>query len=474
MTRTLYTWLMSAVTGLCTVILATPLQAQDAHEDKPSEAAIKKAAELHKEQAKKHADNKDMLLLPGLVADRKNQRVEIYVETTSAIHNSVVEFFVIGKNSSHGYEALTWSFAGAADIHRALEFIGMKAGLPIDYSKLRFVAKGERVVASLRPIEHPDERLRLETILTDSRTERPLPEDGFIFSGSIKVPSPDSESNMVFAAEAYDPFSIIPVFNNSFSVMDVPWTMNQNDVYENVHTDDHGLKSHELMVLVLEPEFTDGRSRVKELELRIGGDEGFALKDADDKTLNEEPTFEAVLNALHGLLEGGQSPYLSPRFDPEIKLGNIQKVCAVLEILQSGSGVKIEPPKEGRVYYKAFLPDPEGRTVEERITQPWELHLDLEKPEEAAALQIHEAYWKAGSSYPEITKHRFDVTNAGDIRREMDGYIEKMQKAGSRPPPRVILIYAHSEMKYESVLKWINPLLSTHSTIYIYLEEEDE
>jgi hypothetical protein len=89
-----------------------------------------------------HADNPDILVLPGLVADRRGKHVDLMIESTGLGANEACEYLLVGPGSDHAYEALLWSFASPADIHTALRFIGMPTGSPFDPSSLRYWSKG--------------------------------------------------------------------------------------------------------------------------------------------------------------------------------------------------------------------------------------------------------------------------------------------------------------------------------------------
>jgi hypothetical protein len=451
-----------------------PIHALAQADEKPSQELLEKVITLHKENLKTYANNENMLVLPGLLADKKNQRVEVYIQITDSAGTGDVEFFVVGHESSHGYEALSWSFARPSAIHEALQFIGMKPGLPVDYRKLRFVAKGERVEASIRPLGNAEEMIRLEECMKDVRTEKPPVERGFIYTGSMMVPPSQDATNLVMAADFYDPYSIIPMFNDPFAVMDVPWTMSQGEVFENLVSAGHGLKPKTLMVLVLEPQQKDGQGGPLELVLHIDAEKGFMLQDSKGKTLNKEPVLEQVINTLADSLEKGFTPHLRPDFDPMLKLSSIRDVSGIIDLLKVQTAVMIEPPEEGQLYYKAFMPDDAGRKVEDRITQPWELHFSSTNKQDAATLVIHQETWIAGKLDPELTKLEWKVSNGNEIKKQIETYLDELKKSDKRIPPAVILVYAPRDMLYKDVLDWLKPVLPTHKTVYIYLDEKSD
>ena len=121
---------------------------QDTYDDfGPQPQGAKKAAERYVANQKKYADNEDVLVLPGLVAKRQEGRVEILIESTGVTSGDATEFLVVYTESSHGYETLFWSHAKPSDIHRALEFIGLRAGGASNPAALRFWSKGARINA---------------------------------------------------------------------------------------------------------------------------------------------------------------------------------------------------------------------------------------------------------------------------------------------------------------------------------------
>ena len=89
------------------------------HEENKQEAV-----RAYESNRKKHAGDTNILVRPGLVADKKARRVEVMVERTALQPNAPCEFTVIDETSDHGYEALLISFAKPSEVHRALQFIG--------------------------------------------------------------------------------------------------------------------------------------------------------------------------------------------------------------------------------------------------------------------------------------------------------------------------------------------------------------
>ena len=94
------------------------------------------------------ADTNRFFVAKGVLADREKGTVEVDAFTTGTQPGSICEFYLITINSGHDYEAVFQTFALASDIAKAFEFLGVPAGSPVAYPKMRFWSAGERVAAT--------------------------------------------------------------------------------------------------------------------------------------------------------------------------------------------------------------------------------------------------------------------------------------------------------------------------------------
>ena len=145
------------------ILFASPLSAQDEtpFKTKPQghEQNKQHATRAYESNRKKHAGDTNILVRPGLVADKRARRVEVMVERTALQPNAPCEFTVIDESSDHGYEALLLSFAKPSEVHRALQFIGTEPGESFDPNSLRYWPKGEPFVLSIVRTNDPPLRL---------------------------------------------------------------------------------------------------------------------------------------------------------------------------------------------------------------------------------------------------------------------------------------------------------------------------
>jgi hypothetical protein len=170
-----------------------------------------------------------MLVLPGLLADRRARRVEVLAECTGLSANETVEFLLIDQGGSHGYEAMLWSLARPSDVDRALEFIGLRRGASVNPAVPRVWSDGDRVQLTVLPAD--GKSFPIEQLILDIQTEKTLPEEGFVFAGSLTVPSADGKEPAAYAADVYDPRSLASIYNEAISVLDVPRRVDKGEAY---------------------------------------------------------------------------------------------------------------------------------------------------------------------------------------------------------------------------------------------------
>jgi len=455
--------------------------------DRPKNAA--RVSQIDRANLSRYKDTADVLVLPGLIARRNEQRVEILAEATGLARGTVVEFLLIDSTSGKGYESLLWSFARPSDVHKALIFIGMKPGEPFNAAGLRFWPKGERVllsVAAKSPSSNDSPPRRLETLVMDKRQKTTLPKVGFVFTGSFMVNKPGENSRRAYAADVVTPKSIASLYNDPTTVLDVPRRARQSDVYGSlVVGPGYDFAKNELLTINLAPEHKNGRQRVKDLVLEVrqvarkavmetdsAPPVEFLLKDKTEKMLTERPALPAVLGKLDSLIKSGHDPYVSIRFGDALPLGHVQKVCRVAALIDTDSGIRVEPPEPGQLYYRAFLPDNEYLDRENRIIQPWELRLVDREGKISGTLTLYESVFRSDRSAPEMKTTTFEIDAPRSIRRRLDADAARRKEAGRRAGPPVLLVFGDKNLTYGKLLEFLEPALTTHNAIHVFFDPQ--
>ena len=443
-------------------------------EDTPAPSVREKnraaAGNAYQENLEKYKGNADMLVLPGLVADRKEKRVVVQAETTALHEGEIAEFALIGENSGHDYEALALSFAKPSAVHKALEFIGMQAGKPCSEPKQQFWPKGERVLMSFaRGAGAP---IRVEKLVDDGRTGAALPESGLVFTGSMTINSADPAGAKAYAADAQGPNAIASNYNEPQTVLDVPRHSPQAVVYQHLRASRNlTFPTNSLIQVIIEPEHKDGTKRVVDLRLEVSprpetagaavSDLAFSLK-AGDKAVTREPTLKSVLEEVSALVAKGHDPFVSLQLDGRLGVKAIRDLCVVLMSIDTEKGLRMEPPLSGHLYYKAFAPDPAFLDRESRIAQPWELDLSVRDAKVGGVLTQIEQIWTDGVARPELKATDYTVATPEALK-------EALAKYGPGLP--VILVKAPPPLSHEQLMTFLTPSLKTHPTVHVFVKE---
>ncbi len=434
-----------------------------------------KALAEYEVNREKHQDNPDKLVRPGLVADRKARTVEVRAESTGLKAGDTVEFLLVDSSSSHGYEAMLWSFAKPSDVHRALEFIGLKPGASVNPDALRFWPQGDRVILKVRTDR--EEAFRIEELVLDRRNGQTLPEDGFVFAGSMKAPAPDGGDEKVYAADHYDPKSVASIYNESTAVLDVPRQVNQGEAYgHQVVNPERALEGGTLLTVVMTPMPPEALPPRRDLKLSVERPAGaaesvFRLADANGVALAESPapvaTFQAILNTLKEDAE----VYLTLSFGSDIPLSDAAQVCGPTAMLEMMGRVKVNPPAEGELFYRAFVPNRQWRTPAGRPTQPWELHLSREGGAIRGEMVWQETVWpEDGTFTPSYKRHAFAAPNPSAVRERLDDDARERKESGRRSLPNVLLVFAPADLTYGQLMDYVRPALKTHGIVHVFVE----
>ena len=428
------------------------------------------ADRMYQDNIKAHAGNDEVLVLPGLVAKRQQKRVEIIAETTPVSKEEAIEFLVVDAASSHGYESFLWSYAKPSDIRRALDFIGVPAGSAYNPQALQFWSKGERMIASIE--NHAGKAVRLEDIIYDKATQKSLPPKGYVYTGSVLVPDPKDPAKTIMVADQFDPKAVISGFNASAALIEPNWTISQGDAYQRYHIHpDSDYGENEILTLLLEPELVDGKRRVCELKLTIQDPQTFMMTGEEGKPLNHDTSVQGMLEKCLEIKSSGRDPYLTVDFNDELILRDIHQIAKPLAILDQPEGLRIDPPAEGRLYYRSFIPPESWRQPKERMTQSWEVHIDRIAGGLTTRMVIHDEVWKDVSIKPDLQKRTFVAANAEAIMKCIADDAAAKEGSAARLRPRVLFIYAPADLKYRELLNFLQPVIKTHKTVHIYLEE---
>ena len=432
-------------------------------------------ARLFEARQKEYAGNPDALVRPGLVALREggSGRVEIDAQTTEVALNSIVEFGLIVAGTGHDYESLFESFASAKHIDEALKFLGMKPGRNAYAKPMDFWPKGEHVMVSLKGRDGAAD-IPLESLVLDRRDGAAegatLPVRGFVYCGSIPAaPDPEPKEKDAIAADYDGPCSILSTYNEPTTLLDVPRKASQNEVYESfLATPAPNLKVGDLVTLVLTPEPRSAAEgpRVVDLALRLDGTPNgprCLLAKADGTEVARDAELAAVLKDLSSKADRFDQ-FVTLDWADAISFGDAAAAAALLDGADTEGGIRIEAPRNGQPYYRAFLPDSDWLDRSKRPTQPLELRFakDDSGALTATLVSVVEIWPEDGSSLdPEIKATDIPVPS-----------VEALPALAAKTANEIpaLLVYTPASATLGEVLPFVRTLQKTRPNVYFFVE----
>lgn len=403
--------------------------------------------------------------LPRVRVDLAAHTVSFYAEATGNAPREPVEFFLIGEESGNAYEAIAVALADPGQINAGIRMLGLPPGQSANPSATRFWPKGERVIMTFNGI-------RAENLIRDTRTGKPLAASGFVYTGSRMVPDEDGGST-VLAAQSHPPYSIASNYNEPDSLLDVPWQAPQTAVYSHqVLNTDFLFKPGERILVVISPEYPDGKRRVQDLGLAIGAriaadgerttmaDVRFSVTNRTTAThLLENAAIDQLMASFTTMIDDGRDPFVAVTIQSETPLGVLRQTAAILKTIDSENGIRIGPPAPGELYYQAFIPNEKFRHRRDRYIQPWELHLDATG---TGVLTRIDEHWTRGELKPELTTTNIAIGSAEALQQTL---------TTQKPDVRGIYVFAPLSLTYGELMRMIRPVLPTHPHVHVYIEE---
>jgi hypothetical protein len=300
------------------------------------------------------------------------------------------------------------------------------------------------------------------------------------------VPSSEDPRKQVYAADEYQPKSIVALFNSTYSVLEVPYSAVKETVYQNtVINPEHPLPEGALVTLVIEPANKDGSRRVKNLVLQVETGrtpttqltnevERLAslrpqLKDAGT-VLNREENLISVIQTLAALDRKKHDYFVAVNFGDSVTLGQAQSLARILSTIDREQGIRIEPPPTGQLYYRAFTPERELLDREARLFHPWELELSENGGQVSGKLLHVESVWRTDASRSELKFTELAVSDSKSLRKELDAEAENARKSDQRAKAPMIMVFAPSTLTHGQLAKFLAPAMTTHKVVHVYLD----
>lgn len=398
------------------------------------------------------AAEEHLLQLPGVIANRKTKTVRILAESTMVTAGEPLEFVLITAASGHDYESLAMSYALPDDVTKAMAFIGLKPGRPIDYEGLHFFPRGPRVNVELEWTNATGEKqcVSYSQLIKTRESGRVLPHSDVMYTGG----------------SGSAPGSIISLYNEPLTLFDVPRVAPQGDVYgEQELNVVLRIPPYQLVELRLSARYADGKLRQLDRVVRMQqgkASTAFVVEDPDGGQLLKG-NFAALLAYFEKGISHGYDYYLTIIPDADMSLVELRKYYELFRRFDREGVLHLDPVK-GQLFYQALLPDEQYRKREDRYTQPWELRLTLgaDKLLHGNLARIEELYNDEGERT--LRCSRWDVDNAEAVKKRVGQFPEGVGNG--------LFVLVDADIKYGLLQNYLADLSAFFPGIFVYFTEK--
>jgi hypothetical protein len=223
------------------------------------------------------------------------------------------------------------------------------------------------------------------------------------------------------------------------------------------------------------PRPSDGKPPARNFRLLITdakGTNGIVCRLTEkEKTVCEAATIASAVESLVALRKEGEVPCLELSLGETLSLTDICKTSVLIAMMEALQMVAVVPPASGQLYYRAFVPDKAWLEPEGRPCQPWELYLRRSDGKVGGQMVWQEALWPDDGTKPTFKRHEYKVADAQALRVRLTADAQERLGAGKPALPGVLLVFATPELTHGELMAFIRPSLSTHGTVYVFLQE---
>lgn len=438
----------------------------------PASMTLERMKKLDDANREKFGGDANYLVLPGLVANKAARRVTLNALGTGLSADDPVEFWFTSLSSGKDYEALAVTPVLPSDVHKALEFIGLKPGRPVNYNTNNQWPRGPRVVVTFgfRDAQEKQQNIRAEDMIAVMPDRKPLPKTGLMFVGSYRYK--DEAGVEHYAADMLDSRAIAPNYNDPSAVLDVPQRSSQAAVYGSQRgSDQHPIPAGAAVTIALEPADSTLADRTRDLAIDatlLDGKPTFtvtATPPAGKAEVLGKPVNIAELLALLGeQVDGKTDVYVTVRPDADLPVTEVRKMYKLLSALEAQDGLRLDGPGEDHLYYRAFFPEEEWRRREDRLGEPWELRFVRNNGKVVASLarMVDDPDAdRPGTQHEE----KYDVASADQLVKLLNSNLSQWTK--------VILVYPPADLAYGELMGYVRPALATFPRVFVFTPEGD-
>jgi len=393
---------------------------------------------------------------PGVVSDKQKREVRLLAEAVGHPAGITTEFLLVGPLSDRAYESAAVTVAKPGDIVRAIEHLGVARGGCIASRPFRFWPYGERLVATMRRLDGAEKPL--QSLIHDSEASAPLLGDGgLVFTGGHWNSAGEcwGDTNM--------PSSVISLYNESSTILDVPFQVGQSEAYGRL-TLAEAMPYGTLIEIVLRP--LTSMPRVLPLVVTAAM-QGLEVKltcaEASGAVLKQAGLADS-LTWMKSLSEQGRELFVTLDMDDAMPLKRATDVARVFEMLD-GKGIKLDGKTASGLYPRAFLPQEKWRERKDRNPQPFELHVTQDASGKIVKkLVFIEEDWSVPGLDPKLTPREYPFENWS----ELSGLVAKT--GGPDCKVSLLFVFAPAEMALAKFMPGVRAVSEQLPMVYLFGE----
>lgn len=402
---------------------------------------------------------------PGVVADLQRREVRLLAEAVGHASGVTAEFLLVGPLSDRAYESAAVTVAKPGDIARAVARLGLAYGGGVGSRPFRFWPCGERLTVTVRRLDLAGAPERpLQALLRDAEPAAPLlGEGGVVFAGGRWA---GDAAARVCLTDTNMPSSVISLFNEPYTIFDVPLQVGQSEVYGRLTLADT-LPFGTLLEFVLRPQPSpDGQPRVLPVTVSAsmsGADVALTCRKADGAVLKQAGLADG-LSWLRAQAEQGRELFVTVDMDEAMPLKRAADVARVFAMLD-GKGLKLDGKTERGLYVRAFLPQEKWRERAGRTPQPFELHVAADASGKITKRLIFiEEDWNVEGLDPKLTPRDYPFESWD----ELPGLITKAGGADNKVT--LLFVYAPAEMTLGMFMPGVRAVADRLPLVYVFCE----
>jgi hypothetical protein len=394
----------------------------------------------------------------GVMADREKREVRCVVEAVGHPQGTIIEFLVAAPQSNRAYESALMSVAKPSDIVRALEWINLPRGAVMDGSLFRFWPRGERVSATIRRLQAPQQSARpLQSVIKDITQEPPLFGDGgLVFAGGTWTTN-------VCRVDTEQPCSVIALYNEEETLFDIPFLASKGAAYGRSVLAEK-INEGEVFEIVFKPLLLS-QDALRTFHLSItaqpaeGQETTLVCEDQQGAQLKKGALTE-VLTWLKARSERGEDLFVTLTMSDELTVAKAAELAQLFALLD-GKGIKLYGKTKEGVFARAFLPQASWRKREGRTPQPFELHL----LGETNRLTFIEEDWSGEGLDPKLTPKDYPFSDVS----ELPGLVKRVGDKDSHKV-KLLFVFAPRNAPLKKIMPAVRALSDRLPLVYIFAE----